>query len=187
MGLEELPRQKLLEVARLYSSNWLSTDGLWFSQVEEEFGLEAALRLDLKVWERLSVIEASRIRDLLDGEVGGVAGVLRAVNFMTFAPLFGYDLEMLSEGRGLLRVNRCPPQEARVRQGKGEFPCRPVGEVCFINLARVLDPSVGVTCLFCHPDPHPEEAWCQWEFSQLPLKNSVFQGPPLVGRLSGPP
>lgn len=166
IGLEKLPKEKLLEVVRMYSANWLSTDGLWFSQVEEEFGLEAALRLDVKVWERLSLIEAKRIKDFLDGEVRGVAGVLRAVNFMTFTPLFGYELEQLSEERGILRVTRCPPQEARVRGGKGEFPCKPVGQVCFINLARVLDPSVGVTCIFCPPDPHPEEAWCQWEFSQ---------------------
>jgi len=54
--LEELPRETLIELARMYARNWQTLDGLWFGNVEAQYGLEAAIKLDLKNWERQSVV-----------------------------------------------------------------------------------------------------------------------------------
>ena len=58
--LERLPKSALIELIKMYSRNWLTIDGLWFSGVEEKFGLDEALDLDIKVWEISSRIEAKR-------------------------------------------------------------------------------------------------------------------------------
>jgi hypothetical protein len=43
----------------MYSRNWLTVDGLWFSGVEEKFGLYEALDLNVRRWEIGSRIEVN--------------------------------------------------------------------------------------------------------------------------------
>ena len=45
--LEKFPKETLIELIKMYSRNWLTLDGLWFSGVEEKFGLDEALALDV--------------------------------------------------------------------------------------------------------------------------------------------
>jgi len=107
---------------------------------------------------------AQRIKEVLripDG--GGLDAVLRCVNFMSWAAKCSYRIER-KEDSALLTVTSCPPQEARVRSGKGIFACRPTFETGFRNVASVIDTTVKVSCRFCPPGPHPPDSWCQWEF-----------------------
>ncbi len=164
--LTKLSKETLIELIEMYSRNWLTVDGLWFSGVEEKYGLEAALALDVRMWRLDSKIEAKRIKRLLDLKEGGLAEIMKTINLMSWAPSFGYEYQ-ISGPQAVWTCRRCLPQEQRVEAGKGEFPCRPTFEACFTNVARVIDPRVEVACLFCPPDPHPADAWCQWEFRLL--------------------
>ncbi len=162
--LRRLPREKLEELILMYSRNWHTVDGLWFRGVEQKYGIEAALDIDIAMWKAMSRTEAKRLKEILGiGEGGGVEAVLRVVNLMSWAPASEYELHREGD-RTLLTCIHCPPQEARVKKGIGEFACRPTFEFGFQNVAAVIDPRVSVTCLFCPPGPHPEDTWCQWEF-----------------------
>ncbi|MFC1968490.1 DUF6125 family protein [Chloroflexota bacterium] len=166
LELESLPRETLLKVIKIFSRNWVTVDGLWFQHVEEEFGLDAALRLDLKMWERQSTIEAKRIKNTLGLTGEGPLTVMTAINFMTGAVCFPpYEYEERSAEMVIFGTPGCLPQEARKRNGRGEFPCKAVGMTHFSNYAKVIDPRVKVRCIFCPPDPHPEDMWCKWELS----------------------
>ncbi|HOP47640.1 MAG TPA: DUF6125 family protein [Desulfobacteraceae bacterium] len=117
--------------------------------MEENFGLEAAFELDIRMWKIGSRIEAKRIKELLN--LGnGLDNILRAINFMNWAAGFGYDV-VRSKNRAVWTCRRCPPQEQRVRMGKGEFPCEPTFDACFNNVIQVVDPHVTVRCIFCPP------------------------------------
>ena len=59
--LKVLPRETLIDLVKMYSRNWLTVDGLWFGGVEERYGLDAAMELDLRMWQIGSMIEAKRI------------------------------------------------------------------------------------------------------------------------------
>ncbi|MDP2720174.1 MAG: DUF6125 family protein [Dehalococcoidia bacterium] len=161
--LKSLSKEKLIEVIKMFSRNWNTLDGLWFLAVEEEFGFEAAASLDEKVWEIEPVIEAKRIKALLDLSGGGPDSVVRAIDFMTWAPSFEYTWEK-RPGKIIWTCTKCPPQEARKRKGLPENTCKPMGINCFDGLVKVIDPSVKVNCLVCPPDPHKDNLWCQWEF-----------------------
>lgn len=163
--LEKLPKEVLIELVRMYSRNWITLDGLWFSGVEERFGLDEALSIDLGMWRIGSKIEAKRIKEILGLNEGGLGSVLRAINFMSWAASFGYKVEV-DQNRAVWTCTYCPPQANRTGSGKGEFACQPTFEACFSNICEVIDPSVRVTCLICPPAPHPEDVWCQWEFRQ---------------------
>jgi hypothetical protein len=162
--LRELPREKLEKLIIMYSRNWHTVDGLWFRGVEEKYGIEVALELDINMWKAMSRTEAKRIKEILEiPEGGGVKAVLAVIGFMSWAPSSDYSLEQKGPD-ALLTCTYCPPQEARIRKGAGEFACRPTFEFGFQNVADVVDPRVRVECRFCPPGPHPENIWCQWEF-----------------------
>ena len=161
-------KRQLIELIKMYSRNWMTLDGLWFSNVEEKYGLDAAMDMDIRMWEIGSLIEAKRVQQLLNLQ-GGLENVLRAINFMSWAASFEYEYD-LSTDKAVWTCKRCPPQEKRIQSGKGEFPCRPTFDACFNNVVRIIEPSAKVRCIFCPPGPHPDDAWCQWEFS-LPDDN----------------
>ena len=160
--LKDLPKETLIDIIKMYSQNWLTVDGLWFSGVEERYGLDAAMELDVRMWQIGSKIEARRIKELFNLD-GGLENILKAINFMSWSASFGYEYD-LAGNHAIWTCRRCPPQEHRVRKGMGEFPCKSTFDACFENVIRVIDPRVEVQCLFCPPGPHPDDAWCQWEF-----------------------
>lgn len=161
--LKKLPKETLIEVIKMYSRNWLTLDSLWFTGVEEKYGLDGAMELDIRMWQIGSKIEAKRIKELFKLK-GGIKDVLRAIDMMTWAGNFGYEYDLL-DNRAVWICRYCPPQEQRAKMGKAEFPCKPTFDACFNNVIQVIDPSVSVECIFCPPAPHPDDAWCQWVFS----------------------
>ena len=160
--IKNLTKEALVELLQVYSRNWMTLDGLWFSGVEEKFGLDAALELDIRMWKIGSRIEAQRIKKFLKIDEGGLDNIMRVVNLMSWAPSFGYHYEV-KEDTVIWTCTKCLPQEQRAKTGKEEFPCKPTFEACFYNVCRVIDPLVKVECIFCPPDPHPDDAWCQWK------------------------
>jgi hypothetical protein len=64
-----------------------------------------------------------------------------------------------------IRVPHCPPQEARVKMGREEFPCKAMHMGEFESFAREIDERVEVRCLMAPPDPHPDDVWCEWELT----------------------
>ncbi len=162
--LERLPKEKLIELITMYSRNWHTCDGLWFLGVEKKYGTDAALKIDIDMWDVSSRVEAKRIKEIMGiPDNGGLDAVLRTINFMSWAAKCDYRVER-QEDTSLLTVVSCPPQEARIKSGIGQFACRPTFETGFSNVARIIDPRVTVSCIHCPPGPHPPGSWCQWEF-----------------------
>jgi hypothetical protein len=50
---------------RMFASNTMTIDGLYFIYLEEKYGLEEATRIDTEVWRQFGPIEAKRIKKTL--------------------------------------------------------------------------------------------------------------------------
>jgi len=162
--LEELPREKLLQLAKNFAKNWLAHDGLWFQAVERHHGLDHAIALDVEAWERFSPLEAARIRELLGlPEKPGLAGLRQALEFRLYAVLNRQRSEM-ADGKLRFFMEDCRVQSARKRRGLPDFPCKRVGIVEYSTFAAAIDPRIKTRCLTCPPDEHPDEHYCGWEF-----------------------
>ncbi|MFX0201630.1 MAG: DUF6125 family protein [Candidatus Hodarchaeota archaeon] len=164
--LERLTRNQLLDLIKMFSKNWLTVDGIWFTLVEDRYGLDTALDLDLKMWERNAIIEAQRIKKCIgipEGE--GIKSVLNAIHFMTHAPSMPFEYSIDGPDQAHFWFTRCRPQEGRGKAGRGEFPCKPMGLACYGGLAKIIDPIVKVECVFCPPDDHPSDVWCKWRLT----------------------
>ena len=164
--VKDLSKEELIELLQDASKNWLAHDGLWFREVEDKFGLEAAIKLDKEAWKKFTVIEARRIMKRLKLKPGGgIPALAQALKFRLYAHINIQEIVELRESRCVFRMNTCRVQEARKRQGLPDFPCKPVGFIEYSEFARTIDPRIRTKCLTCPPDPHPSNYICSWEFT----------------------
>jgi len=163
--IKDLDSQELQDLLIDAAKNWLAHDGLWFRAVEEKFGMETALELDKRAWEKFTVIEAKRIMKRLDlSPEGGIPALIQALKFRLYAFINVQEVLEANENRCVFRMNRCRVQESRKRQGLPDFPCKSIGIVEYSGFAKIIDPRIQTRCLVCPPDPHPPNVWCAWEF-----------------------
>jgi hypothetical protein len=164
--LQDLSKEELIRLLHDAAKNWLAHDGLWFQAAEQRFGLEAAMELDGRAWEKFTVIEAQRIMKFLNMQPGGgIPALIEALKYRLYAHLNVQEVVDLSATRCVFRMKDCRVQSARQRRGLPDFPCKQVGIVEYSGFARTIDPRIQTRCLVCPPDPHPPDVWCAWEFT----------------------
>jgi hypothetical protein len=161
-----MDREELLQALEMFAKNWLAHDGCWFLAAEEQYGMDAAIALDTKSWERFAEVEARRIMSTFGIDVnGGLESLEQALHLRQYS-MINKQHTHWSEDRGVLRfyMDICRVQEARRRKGLDDFPCKSVGVVEFSVFARTIDPRIVTRCLHCPPDA-PDGMYCGWEFS----------------------
>ena len=163
-SIEELSKEKLLELTKNFAKNWLAHDGLWFQAVEKAHGLDHAIELDAQAWSRFSPIEAKRIKQFLKlPDNGGLEALRKALDYRLYAVLNKQFSNMENEKLRFYMAD-CRVQSARKRRGLPDFPCKSVGIVEYSTFAAEIDPRIKTRCIACPPDDHPEEYYCGWEF-----------------------
>ena len=162
LDYSQIPVEKLAEV---FARSIFTVDGLWFLAVEEKYGLEAAVEIDAEVWRKCgSIFPGRTVRNFAIKDDSPIHVLIKALLLDPFAPIFTPEVTLITDSKAVFHYANCPGQEARVRDGKGEFPCRAVGIAYFKAYAEAIDPGIEVTCLTCPPDPHPPQVWCEWQF-----------------------
>lgn len=164
-SINDLPREKLLELIGDYAKNWLAMDGVWFQSIEKKHGMDEAMEHDINAWRRFTVIEAKRIKKFLGlPDQAGLDGLRRALNFRMYAPL--NSAESRVDGNQLTySVTSCRVQTARERKGMAFHPCKPVGLVEYSGFASTIDSRITTECVSCYPDITCENSNCVWKFT----------------------
>jgi len=163
--ITDFSKEELIGLLRDAAVNWLAHDGLWFRAVEDKFGLDAAMELDGKAWEKFTILEAKRIMKRLGlSEGGGIPALAQALKLRLYAHINVQEISEATADRLVFRMRNCRVQEARERQNLAPFPCKPIGIIEYSGFARTIDSRIETRCLSCPPDPKPEGTWCAWEF-----------------------
>ena len=113
----DLSKEELLKLNKVYAKNWLAHDGLWFQSIEEKYGMDMAIDMDREAWRRFTVIEARRLIDFLQlGSNSGIDGLKKALSFRFYSSL--NEDEIVVEGDNVLiyRVKTCRVQHARKKK-----------------------------------------------------------------------
>jgi hypothetical protein len=164
-SLDDLTREELLTLLRVYAKNWLAHDGCWFLAAEEAHGMATAVELDTRSWERFAVAEARRImREFQIPENGGLASLERAMQYRLYAAINPQEVEHVDSRTMRFRMVECRVQKTRAEKGLPSFPCRSVGMVEFSQFSRTVDPRIQTRCLSCPPNANAGNA-CAWEFT----------------------
>jgi len=154
------------EELRDAAKNWIAMDGLWFQAVEQEYGIEAAVLLDLNVWKEYAAIEARRIKERLHlPEQGGLDALAIAFANRLFSHVNETEILRPDKKTLVVTTKTCRVQAARERKGMPLFPCRSVGLVEFPVFARTIDPRVRTECLSCPPETKEGTPYCSWKFT----------------------
>ena len=160
-----MSREQLLRALEMFAKNWLAHDGCWFLAAEERLGMDVAMELDTRAWERFATVEALRIMTTFGIEHGGGLEALeKALSLRLYGVINRQHVEW-SEDRARIRfvMDVCRVQEARRRRGLPDFPCKSVGEVEFSVFARTVDPRIQTRCV--HAPPDGGDRYCAWEFT----------------------
>jgi len=164
--IEDLSKEELLELNKIYAKNWLAHDGLWFQSIEEKYGMDMAMDMDREAWRKFTVIEARRLIDFLGlGRNSGIPGLKKALSFRLYSSL-NEDVSVVENDNVLIyRVKTCRVQMARRKKGLQDFPCKSVGIIEYSLFANTIDEHFKTEALSCHPDITDAEYNCIWKFT----------------------
>jgi hypothetical protein len=163
--LSKIPKEKLPEYIFMQLRNLWAADGLYFLGIEERYGTEVATEIDANVWAVMGKIEARKLKEFLGITTTDIPSMMHALQYTTWA----LDLEdkeiIIEQHHAVLRNIRCRVQTTRKNKGLDEFGCKPVRFGFLKAFAKEFNPDIIVQCTICPPDKHPEDLWCQWEFT----------------------
>jgi hypothetical protein len=161
--IDKMNSDELKEYIRSLLWSFRLTDAFWFIKIEERFGITAAEELNAEVWAKVGQLGARDILKRFGPFEKGPKGVWQAYALFPWTIIADYEVE--ERGNELIvSMPHCPPQEGRLKHGKGEYVCKHMHGAEFQNFASVIDPDVKVECLFAPPDPHPADCFCKWRF-----------------------
>lgn len=165
-NIEDLSKEELLELNKIYAKNWLAHDGLWFQSIEEKHGMDMAIDMDREAWRKFTVIEARRLIDFLQlGKNSGIDGLKKSLSFRLYSSLNEDEIVVESNNVLIYSVKTCRVQVARRKKGMPDFPCKSVGIVEYSLFAKTIDERFETEVLSCPPDIMDEDYNCVWKFT----------------------
>jgi len=162
---ENLTREELQDLVKIYARNIYALDGVWFQSIEQQEGMDKAMEHDRNAWRRFTVTEARRIKSFLQlPERSGLEGLKRALS-IRFSALANPVVEFTHEGDSLIyRVVDCRVQTARKGKGMPFHPCKSVGYIEHADFAKTIDDRIECTKISCFPDVTDPSCACSWKF-----------------------
>ena len=159
--LKKLTDEEIIAFIEALMWFWGSSHQKWRLAVEDEYGLDAALRIERKLIGDVGKAHGKVFKKIFHiGE--GISEFIRASTYAPENYLEGYVLESCDENHATFYNPSCSVQKARLQKGLKEYPCKDMGIRYFENFAKQIDPRITLECVVAPPDQHPEDVNCKW-------------------------
>lgn len=166
MRLEELSREALIDLVKLYSKLYMALDGFWYLAVKERNSDDEALACDFWAWEKIARYEMKHLTAALKIQEKDVAAFMKAFQLVPWIWNMEQKVEIRGNDYALLTVPRCLTLEALEKEGEGREAriCGLIEPKVFKDYASFFNPDIEVKCLKSPPRKSKDDVCCQWEF-----------------------
>jgi len=106
------------QIAEFYHRSYTASDGLWFMKVEDKYGFDAALEIDMEVWKVLPKIQARMLKSMGKME-NGMEALFECFTTKLALDGFTFKTEKTGNGNGfIVIIERCPWHDLMVKSGR---------------------------------------------------------------------
>ena len=159
-------REELLLLLKEIGKTWVINDGVWFQAVESSCGMAAAKLVNDTCWSHFGRLEAFKMSEHLALDPGsGLVALERALHLEVYSIISAHTATWEKDGSLVFTINECRVQDARRRKKMDDYPCKSAGMSQYTGFAKIVDPRIKTECIYCPPDPLPEDQFCSWRFS----------------------
>ncbi len=139
-------------------------DGLWFMALEDRYGFDVALEVDLEVWKKYGRVMMKRVARMLGSTIDpDNPPDLATINLLleTVCRVDGTQCEgKVGDGEIVFRVLRCSWWDNLNRSGReSHVPCEFVDNTIFRDWLEAVDPTVSFE--ITHSLPRGDDH-CEW-------------------------
>ncbi len=109
--------------------SYAAVDGLWFMMAESRFGFDTALDLDAQVWAVLPKIQARKIRELLNLQLG-LDNLKTALTTKLTIDDFNFEITEDSPNVFTIEIKKCPWHELMIKSDRTDLSAKVGAKVC---------------------------------------------------------
>lgn len=118
------------QVAAYFHRGYTAVDGLWFMKIEERYGFDVALEIDVAVWGVMPKIQARKLKELI-GLDHGVDALRECFTTKLSLEKFDYVVKNDPDGRGFeVQVTQCPWYDFLKKSGRQHLAERIGNRIC---------------------------------------------------------
>jgi len=165
----KLSKRELFEVLKnmvqVYSSAWFKSE--WIAV--KKFGIDGFQASEFaELFKEFGAREAKILVDLSIVSGKDANSIIKALNLSHWALFENITLEKLSNNTIRMRTINCSRQNYAMKRLGIEYPCKNIGfpYESRLGFVKAVNPSAEVQCVFCPPDPRPNETpknvSCEW-------------------------
>ena len=107
------------QIQQYLQRSYTTVDGLWFMKVEEALGFDAALDMDVKVWEIMPKIQARQLKKFA-GADRGLEALRKCLTMKLTIDGFFYEIQNNPNAFDV-QISDCPWHEKMVRLKRGHL------------------------------------------------------------------
>jgi hypothetical protein len=148
------------DIIRLIKSSLTAIDGLWFLEVEKEFGFEKAFEIDLGVWKKYGPVMIKRIMKMLSITDTGLDSFIRVLEVLCEIDGTRFSVKERSESEAVLAIEHCPWHE-NLKRSKREnlVRCDMVDKTIFPEWTRAFNHALKLELFRSIPEGHGQCLW----------------------------
>ena len=123
------------QIAEYFHRCYKTVDGLWFMKVEEKYGFEVALDVDVEVWKVMPKIQARKFKSFCNLDKG-IDALLECFTTKLHLEGFKFKVEKLNdENIFKIIINECPWHNAMIKSGRENLSRKIGSRICSTEYA----------------------------------------------------